>query len=104
VVAQGWNVDWLAGCSHCFSVSTPVPSLGGDGTRGVWGAGRGTLLGPEGTGAGCVSFLLWAASSVEPSVALPVRVGVSWWSVGVCWCLVGVVGRRRVWGWFPPVA
>jgi hypothetical protein len=33
----------------------------------------GTLLGPEGTGAprvGCV-FLLRAASSVEPSVALP---------------------------------
>jgi len=37
---------------------------------GVWGR-PGTLLGPEGTGAprvGCVVFLLWAASSVEPSV------------------------------------
>jgi hypothetical protein len=46
---------------------------------------------------GCVSFLLRAASSVEPFAAL---LGSSWSQLGVG----GVVGRRRVWGWFPPVA
>jgi hypothetical protein len=82
VVAQGWNVDcWPV--LALLRVSTPVhlrvglPS-GGDGTRGGCGGRSGTLLGPEGTGAGCVSFLLRAASSVEPSAALVVvSLGVS---------------------------
>jgi hypothetical protein len=77
-----------------LSVSTPVVRLrvglvpSGPGWNALAVRGRlGTLLGPEGTGAGCVSFLLWAASSVEPSVALVV---VSWalmclWVLVVSW-------------------
>jgi hypothetical protein len=48
VVAQGWNVDYLAsrrGVSCQYSLLS-----GGGGKRGSHGEGSGTLLGPEGTG------------------------------------------------------
>ena len=70
-----------------FAFGWAVPFGAGWNALGVWGR-LGTLLGPEGTGAGCVSFLLRAASSVEPSAAWRLSAGlcalaVSWvWWVG----------------------
>jgi hypothetical protein len=113
VVAQGWNVDWLAGARTASAsvllsrvrVGSPsggfVCRVGMDRAGGVgsvvarcWVLRERALL-----VWGCVSFLLWAVPSVEPS-AVPVVVS---WAVCLGWWL-GVVGRRRVWGWLPPVA